>query len=343
MKKLLLLIAAIFCSVLLANGQERYEVDVNSPLNIRSSASTSGDVLGILHDGTIVDVYAIYGDWAEIKYNGRYAYISSKYLKKCEVQPTPVETEQRRTLRSYWDDIDLEDYATYNVKWMVFLILGLSIALFVMRKEYADYELYLIIFIVTCILEPIYLLKMGDERMWFCMPDEVGWGWAITGFVTLGLVAYNQFMCFFNIMSEGKDMEGGSYMKIGLYSWSGAIVAALIAKLFGWEGCYMWIAIILAVCQLIQIVTIVMHSIEEVDIVDGLMVSGAYLIGTIATVLVMVQFIAIFIIVVITGMLIMGVLRGKGSSSSSISDNNTSHAAGGGMFNKQEDAPWKKR
>ena len=85
MKKLLLFFVALFC-LAFANAQERYEVTSKSALNIRSSASASSTVLGTVQSGSKVDVYEVYGEWAKIKHNGRFAYVSSKYLKKCSVE-----------------------------------------------------------------------------------------------------------------------------------------------------------------------------------------------------------------------------------------------------------------
>lgn len=370
MRKLLLLLAALFCSVVLTNAQERYEVTVKSPLNVRSSASTNGAVLGILPNGSIVDVYEYYGDWAKIKYNDGYAYVSSKYLKKCEVQPEQVQSPKKNKIEAFLSDIDLEQFATYNVKWMVFVILALSIALAILRKLETEYGIYIIVFAVTSILEMIYLLKMGSDRVWFSMPGEVGWGWAIAGFITLGWVSYNQLMCFMDLMSQIRFEEGDFNLSIGLYSWPAAIVAAVVANIFGWEGWYLWIVIILGICQLIQIVMIVIGVEEETGFGNGLLVSAFYLVGAIATVLVLIQFIALLIVVLIVGFLLMGILSGSGSSSGSssssssssdsnrgsleysdrfgsiegrFSDDNTFHADGGGTYDKQWDGSWKKR
>lgn len=50
-------------------------------LNVRSTASTSGKILGKLPKGSKVDVYEIKNNWGRISYNGKTAYVSADYLK----------------------------------------------------------------------------------------------------------------------------------------------------------------------------------------------------------------------------------------------------------------------
>lgn len=51
-------------------------------LNVRTSPSANGYVLGRLYKGDVIKVYSINGDFAEIKYKGSKCYVSSKYIKK---------------------------------------------------------------------------------------------------------------------------------------------------------------------------------------------------------------------------------------------------------------------
>lgn len=369
MRKLLLLITAIFCSVVLTNAQELFEVTAESPLNVRSAASTNGSVIGTLPNGATVEVYEYYGPWAKIKYNDRDAYVNINYLKKCDVQPNTVSTENKQKQELFWNKIDLEQYATHNVKWMAFVILGLSIILAIMRKRESGYIIYLILFSLTCLIELIYLLKMGSDRLWFCMPREVGWGWTIVGFITFGWLSYNQLMCFIHGMSEIKAEEGDFDMRIGLYSWPIAIIAAVVAHIFKWEGCNPWIVIILGICQLIQIVMIIIGVKKYSGFGHGFLAAAIYLLGAISTLMVMIQFLALLIIVLIAGVIIIGLLsasgKSSGSSSSSssngsnegyldyadgcgrisgyFSDDNTFHEYGGGTYERQYDDTWKKR
>lgn len=49
-------------------------------LNVRSSASSSGSVIGKLYSGDAVDVYDWDGDWCIVDYNGQKGYVHSDYL-----------------------------------------------------------------------------------------------------------------------------------------------------------------------------------------------------------------------------------------------------------------------
>ena len=142
MKKLLLLLVALFCFVL-AGAQERYEVTAKSPLNVRSSASGSGTVLGTVQSGSKVDVYENYGDWAKIKYNGKFAYVSNKYLTKCSAEASQNQKEENKnSFLSKFDDF-VGQYATHDIGWMIFVIFGLSVVLAIVRGVHRDGRRYL--------------------------------------------------------------------------------------------------------------------------------------------------------------------------------------------------------
>lgn len=49
-------------------------------LNVRAGASTSYKIIGAVRRDTVVDVYAFNNAWTKINYNGKEAYVSSKYL-----------------------------------------------------------------------------------------------------------------------------------------------------------------------------------------------------------------------------------------------------------------------
>ena len=59
-----------------------------SSLNVRSSASTSGSILGSLSKGTAVKVISESNGWSKIEYNGGVGYVSSKYLSSSSSSTT---------------------------------------------------------------------------------------------------------------------------------------------------------------------------------------------------------------------------------------------------------------
>ena len=60
--------------------QESVKMRTNSDCNVRSSASTEGDVLGIYYEGSEVTVLGTEGDWTKVNYNGQTGYIFSTLL-----------------------------------------------------------------------------------------------------------------------------------------------------------------------------------------------------------------------------------------------------------------------
>lgn len=327
MKKLLLFFVALFC-LAFANAQERYEVTSKSDLNIRSSASASSTVLGTVQSGSKVDVYEVYGEWAKIKHNGRFAYVSSKYLKKCSVEASSQNQNKKREKNSFLSKFDdfVGQYATHDIGWMIFVIFGLSVVLAIVREVHRNesrylrsgkYIFHLVAFVIICVAEIVYFLKMGSETTWFCMPSEVGWIGAIVGFLAFGWAVYNQVMWFLDILLDIRYNAGNFDTRIGLYSWPIAIVVGGIVSLFKWEGALEWVVIILGVCQLIQIVLIIVGVSSRGGFLYSLLVSAIYLIGAVSTLFLFLYFLALVIIVVIIGFFIMAFLRGGSRSSSS--------------------------
>lgn len=191
-----------FC--LIVSAQTRYEVTANTFLNIRSYASTDAPVLGTINKGGEVDVYEIADGWAKIAYDGGYAYVSSEYLKKSESNPMSNPESKSFGISIFMLDIG-------NVKWMVFLILGLSVGLFTIRKyreeEFIGDKLLItnwILFLAVCIIELIYMSAMGDNAIWFCKPEKVGWLWTIISFFLFGGIVYNQINCFLDALADVK-------------------------------------------------------------------------------------------------------------------------------------------
>ena len=422
MKRLLLFLAALLCCIVLANAQEKYRVTANFPVKIWSSASDNRVAIGSLNPNTPVDVYGKTGDWLKIKYNGnKYGYVfhtsltkikppvqektaqakkapaqaeknTAKTVKKPvqtekkteQTKDSTVQVEKKKEKKPFWENIDMEKYATHNVPWLIFIIFGLSIVLWYIRTRVrydddtlsgAGYVINLVLFIITCVLEGVYLVMMGDETVWFCMPDEVGWIGAAIGFIGLGWLVYNQFFCFFDVMTDIRYHAGDFDMKLGIYTWPVAIIAGLIASFAEWNDAYVWIISILILCQVVQIGIIIAGVAPYGGGAYSALAIFVYLIGVLTTLIFLLQFIALLIVVLIVGFFIMafakGSLSSSGSSSSS-SDSSSSgssddghgylypqnslgsiegrflnddtfHEYGGGYYDKQGDGSWKKR
>ncbi|WP_156320958.1 SH3 domain-containing protein, partial [Bacillus sp. JCM 19041] len=55
-------------------------VQSDSPLNVRSTESTNGPVIGQLNPGERIEFISISDEWAQITYQGQLGYVSSIFL-----------------------------------------------------------------------------------------------------------------------------------------------------------------------------------------------------------------------------------------------------------------------
>lgn len=69
------------------NQGETYEVVNAASVNVRSAASTSSRIVGKLKKGETIAVLGISNGWARCMLNGKEVFVSSRYLKKIEVEP----------------------------------------------------------------------------------------------------------------------------------------------------------------------------------------------------------------------------------------------------------------
>ena len=333
MKKYLLLLVLVFCGIVISTAQTQYEVIASSSLNVRNYASKDGYVLGKLHRGEKVDVYAINNGWAQIRYNNRTAYVNVKYLKKSSVQPTS--TLQKKNSQSSFLDIDLQKYETGDVEWIVFVLLALSLLLWFLRKFVRGEEdgidggfLYYfnwIIFLLTCGFEIVYVVKMGSDTTWFCSPNYVGWLWTIINFIIFGFLVYNQILCFFGTLLDINTFTGGGYeIKVGYYSWIIFLVTAIIMGIASWDEYVIWAFILFAICQLIQIILIFKGIVPYGGWLNAILATLIYVIGSLATVIMLVHFLVLLIIVIIAIFFLSAFASSSSSSSNSSSSSSSS-------------------
>ncbi|MBR1478049.1 MAG: SH3 domain-containing protein [Lachnospiraceae bacterium] len=58
------------------------KVKATTNVNVRSTASETGEKIGILTAGDVVDYVAVEGDWTKIKYNSRLGYVKTEFLER---------------------------------------------------------------------------------------------------------------------------------------------------------------------------------------------------------------------------------------------------------------------
>lgn len=304
------------CAVFPSLAQERYEVDVDSYLNIRSAPDTSAPVVGTISRGGTLEVYEIKDGWAKVKLDDSVAYVSADYLRKAEQEAAEAEDASGFS----WDLSFLKGGG--DAKWMIFPILGLSIWLFVLRWMRGDSSLtdgmhlqHGWVFLGVCALELVYVGMMGSDTIWFCQPDTVGWLWTIVDFVLFGIVVYNQILNFFYLLGDVQYNTGGYFdFRWGLYSWAGAVILGIALGIF-FPVALPAVPIALLVCQVVQLVLIYRAVAPSAGAGNALFAMGIYLLGSLATILILMHFVALLIIVLI-GYFVLSLFANSSSSRS---------------------------
>jgi hypothetical protein len=148
-------------------------------------------------------------------------------------------------------------------------------------------------------------MAMGSRTIWFCYPNEVGWGWTIANFIVFAVVVYNQFMCYFNTL---RDIQYNSYAsftwKWGNYSWPIALVGIIVAGFF-YEPGILIVSSLFLIAQVVQIVIIFKNVLPKGGFFHALVCTVVYLIGSIATVAILMHFLVLLIIVIIGYFILM--------------------------------------
>lgn len=313
MKKFIFVLFIVLTALLNAAAQERYEIQAES-LTIFSEPNAQSTELGKMKHGVIVEVHEFEGDWARISFDGGHAYLNKRYLQKCE--------DENRVKRagfrndgilsgiefdfSGFSNISMPDILPSNTRWMAIAILILSVALFIFNKirdEYylvgALYHANWIVFLILSILELTYAPASGSDSVWFCTPDEVGWGWTIVNFFIFGGITINQFICFMQLMNDLRYAHNSDFdLQVGLYSWAGILIATLILSFLQPE----WIPIaigIFLICQLIQVIIIIRQVMRYNSFWKGAFCALLYLICSIATAIVIAIFVTMILIIII--------------------------------------------
>lgn len=79
-----------------SSNQQTGKVTANN-LNVRSTASTSGNILGKLQKGSSVSILSVEGNWVKIQYNGQAAWISKEFVEISSTSSQPSAPNQTST------------------------------------------------------------------------------------------------------------------------------------------------------------------------------------------------------------------------------------------------------
>lgn len=206
---------------------------------------------------------------------------------------------------------------------ILYAILGLSLLLFLIRwKRGRDsdeplegwlHAVNVSLFLLLSLVEIFYVLAMGSKTIWFCMPDEVGWGWTILNFIVFAAVVYNQIMCYFNTL---RDVQYNSYATFGwrwgLYSWPIALIAIIVSAFF-FEPGVLFALLLLILAQVVQVVIIFKNVLPNGGLIQALLCTTVYLVGSIATVAILGHFLVLLVIVLI-GYFVLMIFASGGDS-----------------------------
>ena len=87
----------LLCLIPLLSATADTGIVTASALNVRSSASTDSNVVGVVHEGDKVTIKDSNGNWYRISCNGKTGYVWKKYIK---VSSSGSSSSRRRSSRS---------------------------------------------------------------------------------------------------------------------------------------------------------------------------------------------------------------------------------------------------
>jgi N-acetylmuramoyl-L-alanine amidase len=79
-----------------SSSQQTGKITANN-LNVRSTASTSGNILGKLQKGSTVSILSVESNWVKIQYNGQAAWISKEFVEMSSTSSQPSVPNQTNT------------------------------------------------------------------------------------------------------------------------------------------------------------------------------------------------------------------------------------------------------
>lgn len=280
---------------------EEYNVVCDSKLNIRKSPK--GKVIGSLPNGTKVSVGKIENKWAMIRYNDGYGYISSEYI----VKATPTDEDTREN----YGVTGLQDKGIF-----IFIALFFIVVLTVISKRVENNPGMLIsaclVFILLAGVEFAYQYFYGDDFRWFCDPNTVGWVMTIVNFIIFGVAVLMQSYSYINIVGEMRDRGYNDFSFMwGLIS---VIVGVVLLIFIRDEIARRGIYILVGVIQLVQIGILYAKVAPRDGWLRTTFYAIAYLVGLAATLLLLINFIALFIIAAIGFILLRAFAEGGSQS-----------------------------
>ena len=98
-----------------SSSQKGMVVNVNSVLRVRSEANENSDILGFLTNGCNVNILGESGDWYNISYNGKNAYVSKEYVKITSENNSQSNSNDNNSSQASEDKTDNKNGQVVNV------------------------------------------------------------------------------------------------------------------------------------------------------------------------------------------------------------------------------------
>jgi len=164
-----------------SSANEKYLVTASS-LNVRDTASTSSLVLGKLSINDTVNVVAkINSNWVKIQYEGKFGYISSKYIKS-------LDNNQQYSNKAN------ESYKVYLIIFGIIVLIGIILGYsktIVVYRDFADLTK-----VFSLVLIPFIVLLFAPDNIENQIHKDL---------VIYGIIAFIGLMLIWIIVSTYKD------------------------------------------------------------------------------------------------------------------------------------------
>ncbi|RGN31947.1 SH3 domain-containing protein [Bacteroides oleiciplenus] len=295
-----------------------YKVTASSSLRVRQAPNTNGAIMGQKMAGEKIEVTEINNGWAQINYNGQVGYVSAQYIEYLSPSPTQSTSKQWNWENLFKGSGDRETGAI-----LLIVILVLSLITYLIRRSQNDkaidnqnfgYYTYIGLLFITYAVEIGYQLVMGSDSIWFCSPKSTGWLWCIINFIIFGIVVYNQIMCLFLVLDSilwnaysSLSFRWGYFYGIGICG-----IACIVCGFFFQSGIPFALGA-MGICQLIQLGIIIKEVGSSGGFSSTILCILMYIIGTAATLIILVQFVFLLIIVLIGWLLLSAFANGSSS------------------------------
>lgn len=208
---------------------------------------------------------------------------------------------------------------TVSRKTFVIILFVISVIMCILRRfsesrglEGWKFLFLYITFIVLALLELLYLIMVEGDSIWFCKPDDVGWLMVVINFILFAWFVYNQIMTFIDLL-DGCDDIYDAYvdLRVGIYSWIIGAIAIVVFAIF-WNDYVIYVGVALLIAQFIQLIIIIVSCIRGRGFLYSIPYMFLYIVGTVATLAVLVNFIVLLLIVLVGYFVLM--IFGSGST-----------------------------